>query len=259
MKKKVYKLSISYDGTNYCGWQSQPNGNSVQDEIEKALKIILKENISLIGSGRTDAGVHAKEQVAHFSTNAKFSIDRLIFSLNGLLHNDIRINSIEDAEDSFHARYSAIGKTYRYHFSFGTTHSPFNKLYSCHVKENSIDIDLIKKASSYFIGKHDFKSFANESDNKKNTIRTIWQINIKRDDNGFYIEFIGNGFLYKMIRNIVGTLLEVGNKKISIDQVEKILLAKDRRKAKKAAPAKGLFLIKVHYNKDSLKTFSKDS
>ncbi len=259
MKKNVYKLFISYDGTHYCGWQSQPNGNSVQNKIENALKIILKENISLICSGRTDAGVHAKEQIAHFSTDTKFSINSLIFSLNGILANDIRINSIEKVDDSFHARYSAIGKTYRYYFSFGTTHSPFNKLYSCHVKESTIDLDLIKKASLYFIGEHDFKSFANESDNKKNTIRTIFKIVVEKDENGFYIEFTGNGFLYKMIRNIVGTLLEIGNKKISLDQIEKILLAKDRKKAKKAAPAKGLFLIKVHYNNDSLKTFSKDS
>ncbi len=249
-KKKKYKLTIGYDGTNYSGWQTQTDKViSIQSLIQKALATVLREKVSLIGSGRTDAGVHALAQIAHFSTHVAFEVSKLRHSLNSLLPKDIRIHLLEEVDSSFHARYSATGKIYHYHLHLSAVHNPFLRLYSLHIPY-PLDLSLLKQAALGFIGTHDFSSFANNAKTgaaAKNATRTIQRLDVVEEENGLRLEFEGNGFLYKMVRNIVGTLLEIATKKMKIEAISPLFAAKDRRRAPGAAPAKGLFLVKVHY------------
>lgn len=244
-----YKLTIAYDGTHFGGWQIQPNTNTIQEEIEKALALLLKQKISVVGSGRTDAGVHALFQVAHFTSDELLDLPPIHRSLNGILPHDIRITSIEKAPENFHARYSAKAKEYHYHLSLGPTHPPFKRLYSHHMPRK-IDIDLLKRAAAKFVGTHDFKAFANQAyagAAGKNSVRTIYRLEVIQEGDDLRLEFEGNGFLYKMVRNIVGTLLGVCEGKISIDEIEKIFTEKNRKKAGRAASARGLFLVNINY------------
>ncbi|MBI5346301.1 MAG: tRNA pseudouridine(38-40) synthase TruA [Chlamydiae bacterium] len=256
----LYKMTLSYDGTNYCGWQIQKDRKSIQHLIQDFLKMILSEDIELIGASRTDAGVHALEQVAHFLTSKEIDASRIVYSLNGLLAKDIRINKIEREKPSFHARYSAIGKIYHYNICLSYYQNPINRFYSLHVRRK-LDMELLKTAAKFFIGTHDFTSFANKSDEgaaKRNPIKTIKRIDIIETIDGIRLEFEGDGFLYKMIRNIVGTILDIASKKIALENLNKILLAKDRKLAGKTAPALGLFLVKVIYDNKSDGNSSKD-
>ncbi len=248
-----YKLTISYDGTGYGGWQIQPNSVSIQSLIQKALTIILKEAIHVTGSGRTDAGVHALGQIAHFQTNKAFQIRSLLHSLNGLLPPQIRILEIDVVPDTFHARYSAIGKVYHYHIHLDRILNPFTRLYSFQVF-HKVDIDLLTEASACFLGTKDFTAFANERHRgsaAKNGVRTLQRIDITPEPGGICLEFEADGFLYKMVRNITGTLLDVCAGLIPLSDIEIIFHSKDRRKAGKAAPPHGLFLVQVHYSKDT--------
>lgn len=245
-----YKLTITYDGTNYNGWQSQPNAISIQEHIQNALKKILhKDKVILHGSGRTDTGVHARAQIAHFKCTKEIDLERLQMALNGLLPRDIRILKAEKAEEMFHARYSAMGKIYHYHIYLDRIVDPFRRLYCWHMWR-PIDLDLLKKSADCFVGTHDFTSFANESSSgsaAKNPVRTIHRLDICEEMGGIRLEFEGNGFLYKMVRNIVGTIVDVATFRRPFEDIEMIFNAKDRGKASLAAPARGLFLVKVHY------------
>ncbi len=251
-ERKRYKLTISYDGTHYSGWQKQTERVvSIQSLIQKALETVLREKISLLGSGRTDAGVHALAQIAHFSTDATFQEVKLRHSLNSLLPKDIRIHKIESVDDHFHARYSAIGKTYHYHLQTSAVQNPFRRLYALHVPY-PLDIPLLKEAANHFVGTHDFSSFANDAKKgaaAKNAIRTIKKLAIIEEENSLRLEFEGSGFLYKMVRNIVGTLLEIATHKMQLKDLPALFAAKDRTRAPMAAPAHGLFLVKVDYPK----------
>lgn len=244
----TYRLEIAYVGTNYSGWQIQPNGNSIQEEIEKALKILCPgESIRVIGSGRTDAGVHAKAQVAHFKSIGTVSLH----SLNGLLPKDIRVKKLTPVEDTFHAQISAKRKTYRYQIYLNKIQDPFGAPYHWHVYD-PLSIDLIREAARYFVGTHDFTSFANEASTgaaAKNGVRTLFSVEVIERGDWLDLEFTGNGFLYKMVRNIVGTLVEVGRGKIAPDEIPKLFAHKDRRFLSRAAPAQGLFLMSVQYEK----------
>lgn len=244
-----HKLTISYDGTLYKGWQIQKNAHSIQETIQNVLRILFKEDIKLIGSGRTDTGVHAKGQVANFLSEKNYPLDKILYSLNGMLPQDIRILSLEDAPASFHAQYSALGKIYHYHLILDPVVDPTKRLYTHHVK-GRFDLDAFREAAPLFLGKHDFTSFANEADYgsaAKDPIRTLKRIDIIREGGNVRIELEADGFLYKMVRNIVGTLLEVGYKKKEASLISEILAGKDRRLAGSAAPAQGLFLMKVIY------------
>lgn len=244
-----YKITISYDGTNYCGWQVQKNAISIQKLIQKALETALQHPINLTGSGRTDAGVHAKGQTAHFDTEKELNEKIFHLTLNSLLPPDIRIKKIEKAAPDFHARYSARAKEYHYYLYTSKIMSPFRKLYSHHVR-GTFDLEKFKAAAHFFVGTHDFTSFANvKLDAPQDSVRTITQLNLIEVDDGLKIVFIGNGFLYKMVRNITGTLLDVARGKILLEEVPAIFEAKDRRKAGKAAPANGLFLERVIYER----------
>jgi tRNA pseudouridine38-40 synthase len=240
-----YKLTIAYDGTLYCGWQVQLNGQSIQALIQNALQTVLRHPTDLTGSGRTDAGVHAHGQTAHFDTNHDPS--KLLFSLNALLPNDIRIMNVEPVADDFHARYSAKGKVYHYHLHLDPVADPFTKLYR-HQVFGKFDLQRLKEGILPFLGTHDFTSFANVKEEvQTDTIRTIQRIDIVKQPGGVRLEFEGDGFLYKMVRNITGTLLAIAAGKIEPEEVVKIFEAKDRRRASFAAPPNALFLEEVKY------------
>lgn len=244
-----YKIVIVYDGTHYGGWQVQKNAVSIQSLIESSLSRILRARTTLSGSGRTDARVHSLGQTAHFTTDSTIAPSRILFSLNGLLPPDIRILSIERMPMEFHARYSAISKVYHYHLHLDPIPDPFKHLYSYHVP-HPVDLDLLKETAQYFVGTHDFSSFANEGHKgsaAKNAVRTIYRLDIVDEPGGVRLEFEGNGFLYKMVRNIVGTLLDVCAGKIAKEHIPEIFAAKDRRQAGRAAPPHGLYLMEVKY------------
>ncbi len=249
---KTFKLAIAYDGTKYCGWQIQPKGISVQEIIEQTIRQVTNTAIKITGSGRTDAGVHAFGQIAHFRTEKPLEPIKFLKSLNSLLPKDIRITGVEQVPASFHARYSATAKKYRYVIYRNSVHCPFQRAYSWHVRE-SIDLQLLQQAAQFFIGTHNFSSFANEAHRgmaKKNPLRTIYSIAVQTPTpSQIVLEFLGNGFLYKMVRNLVSIMIEVALQKRELLDISRILAAKDRRLAPKPAPACGLFLVDVYYSK----------
>ncbi|MBS0622996.1 MAG: tRNA pseudouridine(38-40) synthase TruA [Verrucomicrobia bacterium] len=243
---KRYRCVMSYEGTNYCGWQVQPNGTSIQGEIERALAVILKHPCRVMGAGRTDAGVHAIGQVAHFETEVAFEIRRLLHSLNGLLPQDIRILSLESVESTFHAQYSAQRKIYRYRIWQDPIVDPFLRRIVCHDKRSFCEMRL-QQVLKYFEGTHDFAAFVNQGTPVNSTIRTIYRAELIKEKGGFSLEFEGNGFLYKMVRNLVGTLLDIGCGKQDPSLLPILFDSKDRRLASAAAPACGLCLKQVLY------------
>ena len=246
----TYKLTIAYDGTQYSGWQVQPNANTVQAEIVKALKVFLRvEKVVLIGSGRTDAGVHAAGQIAHFKSELALDLNRLQHALNGILPRDIRIKKAEEVPDGFHSQYHTSGKEYHYHLYLDRVMDPFKRLYCWHLYQR-IDLDLLRQAAQCFVGKHDFSSFANESDEgsaSRDPVRTLYRLDVEPFEGGVRLEFEGDGFLYKMVRNIVGTLVDMASGKRPLTDIAEIFAAKDRCKASMAAPPQGLFLMRVDY------------
>lgn len=245
-----YSMLITYDGSNYGGWQIQPNATSIQSLIENALTTAIKEPISLIGSSRTDAGVHALGQVAHFETKNPLDTYKIQHSLNGILPKDIRILKLDPVPEDFHARHSATGKTYHYHLHLEPIQDPFTRLYSWHIP-HKINLPSLLDVIPFFIGTKDFTAFANESHKgaaAKNGVRTLKRIDVVKESHGVRLEFEGTGFLYKMVRNITGTLVDVALGRIEKEEIESIFLSKDRKKAGKAAPSHGLFLVKVHYD-----------
>lgn len=245
-----YKLTIAYDGSQYCGWQVQNNAPSIQPLIQKALATILRHELDLTGSGRTDAGVHAQGQTAHFDTNVSFHPKTLLLSLNALLPPDIRVLFVEKVASTFHARYSARQKIYHYHLHLDPVADPFIAPYRYHILEK-IDPAALQSATQLFIGTRDFSSFANEADRgcaSRRAVRTLKRFDAIEQPGGIRLELEADGFLYKMVRNIVGTLLDVARGKRNAAQIEEIFAAKDRRKAGIAAPAQGLFLMHVEYD-----------
>lgn len=244
-----YKLTIAYDGTKYSGWQIQENALGIQPIIQEKIRIVLKEDIKLIGSGRTDAGVHALGQVAHFKCEKPVDSFKLLRSLNGMLPPEIRVHSCAQVPLDFHAQHSAKGKIYHYHLYLDEVMDPFIRLYRWHVR-GRIDLEKLKDAAKKFLGTHDFTSFTNEADEgsaAKDPVRTIFRLDLVPEKGGIRLEFEGDGFLYKMVRNIVGTLIEVARGKRSVESIDELFAAKDRRQAGMAAPPQGLFLIQVHY------------
>lgn len=244
-----YKLLIAYDGTHYSGWQIQPNAPSIQEKLQEILKILLRQNIAVIGSGRTDAGVHAYGQVAHFRSSDPIDVKRLLVSLNGMLPRDIRVKHVEEVPSCFHAQYSAIGKEYHYQLYLDRIMDPFRRLYCWHI-HHRLNLQLLRQAAQLFIGKHDFTSFANEAHEgsaARDPVRTLRRLDVVEVDGGVRLEFEGDGFLYKMVRNIVGILVEVASGKRPIEDIAVIFAARDRKCSGKAAPSQGLFLMRVEY------------
>lgn len=240
------KLTIEYDGKCYNGWQKQPNKLNIQGEIEKAIYNITKEKVDLIGSGRTDAGVHALGQVANFKTDSQIPIEKLAIAINSQLKNSIVIKNAEEVNERFHSRYNAKQKTYRYIINNSKTGSAIyrNLEYCFPIK---LDVEKMKKAAKYFEGEHDFKAFKSSGTSSKNSVRTIYKAEVKQDKERIIIELTGNGFLYNMVRIISGTLLDVGLGKILPEKIPNIIEEKNRQKAGKTLPPHGLYLVAVEY------------
>ena len=240
------KLTIEYDGGSYHGWQRQPDSATVQETIEKALAKVLQEKVNLIGASRTDAGVHARGQVANLKTESKIPLRNLKAALNSLLPEDIVIKSCLRVGDDFHARYGAKSKFYRYTILNRPLSSPFVRKY-VYFFPHPLDTQAMKKAAKHLVGRHDFSSFRGTGTMRKNCIRTIKKLRVTSRNNFIYIDMEADGFLYNMARTVAGTLLEVGRRKISPQDIKKILQAKDRRRAGSTLPPHGLCLVKVKY------------
>lgn len=243
------KLVLEYDGTNYYGWQFQPNVPTIQGEIQHALKKIFKQEITVISAGRTDRGVHAKGQVINFKIPRSFPPQQLLLALNSILPRDIRIRKVQEVSDKFHARYSACYKIYRYLIYNGTVLPPWLRNFSWWIT-SPLDCEKMRDATSYLVGKYDFSSFQNQGSPSTSPIRKVERIKITKK--GFFINILikADGFLYKMARNITGTLVEVGRNRLSPNDVGDILRARDRRKAGPTAPPQGLYLWRVGYPRD---------
>ena len=241
------KLTIEYDGKDFKGWQKQPNKSNIQGEIERAIYNITKEEVDLIGSGRTDAGVHALAQVANFKTNSNIPIEKLALAINSQLKNSIIIKKAEEVDERFHSRYNAKHKTYRYIINNSPCGTAIyrNLEYCFPIK---LDVAKMQEAAKYFEGEHDFKAFKSSGTSAKNSVRTIYNASVKQEGEKIIIELTGNGFLYNMVRIISGTLLDVGLQKIKPEEIKNIIEEKDRQKAGKTLPAHGLYLVEVKYN-----------
>lgn len=238
-----YHAIVSYDGSNYFGFQSQKNALGIQEVIEKALKNMTQHVIKIYSAGRTDKGVHAIAQSFHFDTNLNIPVQRFKEALNRRLPEDIKIHSVKKTNATFHARHLAVSKKYVYKLSKKPI-SAFEAHHLTYVKD--LDYALIKKAATLFVGTHDFAGFSARVPGKP-TIKTIFQVSIHESTQRFHIEFHGNSFLKYMVRSIVGTLIDVGLHKKTLDDIKSNLQEPNRALAGKTAPSKGLYLKKVYY------------
>ncbi|HZG72629.1 MAG TPA: tRNA pseudouridine(38-40) synthase TruA [Chondromyces sp.] len=242
------KCVIAYDGTLFAGYQIQPRERTVQGELEQALRKVHKGlETKVTASGRTDAGVHAVGQVIHFDTPYSIPEEKWPIILNGLLPDDIAVKYAELTDSSFHARFSATGKEYRYRIYQSFHRSPHKRFYAAHYP-HKLNIEAMEKAAGYLIGQHDFTSFCSAKTEVEDKVRRITDIAIVQDQEELELCFKGNGFLYNMVRILTGTLVEVGAEKLSPEEVKGILEAKDRSMAGKTAPAQGLYLWQVFYS-----------
>ncbi|WP_203364228.1 tRNA pseudouridine(38-40) synthase TruA [Bacillus sp. REN10] len=241
------KCTISYDGALFFGYQVQPNGRTVQEELEKVLKKMHKgRDVKVTASGRTDAGVHAVGQVIHFDTPLMLPAERWPVALNSQLPGDISVLTAEIVPESFHARFSAVGKEYRYKIYQEPFRSPFKRFYAHHCPFH-LNLESMRQAATHLIGTHDFTSFCSAKTEVQDKVREVKEITIQQRDHEIELTFVGNGFLYNMVRIMTGTLMDVGRGRLTPDEVKKILEAKDRGQAGKTAPAEGLYLWQVFY------------
>ncbi|NCA66946.1 MAG: tRNA pseudouridine(38-40) synthase TruA [Clostridia bacterium] len=240
-------ITIEYLGTSYCGWQKQKNGRSVQETLAKAISTLTAEEIVLHGSGRTDSGVHAIAQAAHFDTNTKIPVEKLPYAINSLLPRDISVKSARSVVAAFNARFDAISKTYIYKIYTGAHLSPTRELTHCHIPY-ALDVQKMREAASRIIGTHDFKCFQSTGGHVKDTVRTIYTATVTESGDEILIEVKGNGFLYNMVRIIAGTLVYAGIGKLSAEDITSAISSRDRTRAGKTLDAKGLYLKNVEYD-----------
>jgi tRNA pseudouridine38-40 synthase len=242
-----FKLIIEYDGSRYHGWQRQKEDRSIQGEIEKALKTITNRDATLIGSGRTDAGVHAQGQVANFKCNTRLEPEDLLNGLNHLLEDDIVIKVCEPVSADFHARYDAKSKVYHYQILNRTLPVAIGRQYSWFIRK-ILNCDAMRAAIAHIIGCHDFRAFEGSGSPRQDTTRHIYSAELNEQDSRLLVfQIEADGFLRYMVRNIVGTLVDVGLGKLAPHDFKRILDSKDRSQASATAPAHGLTLIKVNY------------
>ncbi len=242
----TYKLTISYDGTNYHGWQRQKNGITVQEVLEEILEEVFQKTITVTGCSRTDAGVHAKTYVCSFSGETTIPCDKIPFVLNTMLPQDIRAYKCEQAHDGFNARFETVSKAYEYKILNRCFHDPIERNFTWHypVKLNT---DEMKKAAAIIEGKHDFASFCAAGSSAKTTVRNLMELTVNKNGDIITIRAKADGFLYNMVRIITGTLVYVGNGKLSAKDIEDLILKKDRRLLGITAPPQGLSLVEVNY------------
>lgn len=243
---KNFKITIEYDGGRYCGWQRQPHGPTIQAEIEKALKTITGRKISVIGSGRTDAGVHAHAQVAHFTCDTKLNAKDFTGAINSLTPGDIVIIECEEVDDTFHARYSVKSKVYIYKLLNRPKPAALYRQYAWHIRKE-LNLEDMQAAITHLIGCHDFKAFEGAGSARSHTTRCVLKVSLSKEEQYLLFEIEADGFLRFMVRNIVGTLVEVGLGKLTPEDFKRILGSKDRSQAGRTAPAQGLFLKEVKY------------
>jgi len=242
-----FKLIIEYDGAAYHGWQRQKNARTIQGEIENALMKMTGQKVVLTGSGRTDAGVHAFGQTANFLCDTKLTPEIFQKGLNGILNHDIVIRECQQADEKFHARYDVKSKTYHYRILNRQLPAAISRQYAWFIRKG-LDIDAMRSAANHLMGAHDFKAFEGAGSPRSHTTRSVLNAELLELDGGYVIfEIEADGFLRFMVRNIVGTLADVGLGKIMADGFENILLSKDRNRAGATAPAHGLFLMRVNY------------
>ena len=241
-----YKMILIYDGGRYDGWQAQQGRMTIQETLEQCLFQVCAEKVKVIASGRTDAGVHAVGQTVNFHTTKKIQVTELKKKCNEQLPEDMKVKQAEEVPEKFHSRYDAIEKTYCYTIDLGEKPRVFTRRYACSVTEK-LDIKAMEVAAKYFMGTHDFRSFTSEKRKEKDTIRNIKNIKFCQENQYLKIYFTGEGFLYHMVRILVGTLIEVGMNKKKPEEIPSILEAKNRYKAGFMAPAHGLMLMEVRY------------
>lgn len=248
MKEKMrnIKITIAYDGTNYSGWQKQTDKKTVEGEIEKILSKILKEEVDIKGSGRTDSGVHALGQVSNFKTNKKIGIEELKRGCNTMLPRDIAITKVEEVNEEFDSRKSNKTKHYRYIVNNNEIHDALNKDRK-HQYKYKVDIEAMKKAASYILGEHDFTAFRSLGSSSKKVVQDIYRLDISKENDDILIDIVGSGFLYNMVRIIAGTLLEVGSGKLKPEVIKEMLETGNRKLGGNTAPAMGLYLMEVIY------------
>lgn len=240
-----YLITFSYDGSQFYGYQKQHNQRTVQEEIEKVLSKINNSNVSISASGRTDAKVHALNQTAHFDFNKKIETKKILLAMNSLLPEDIHVKNIKKVKNNFHARYDVLKKEYEYKMNIGQ-YDPFKRNYEYQYNKK-IDIEKMKSVIKIFEGEHNFKSFTKTTTEEKDYIRTIYNTTITIRKNIVTIKFIGNGFLRYMVRNMVGSLIAVGENKLTENDIKKILEKQNRTAPYRTAHPEGLYLKKVYY------------
>jgi tRNA pseudouridine38-40 synthase len=241
------KMIIQYDGTRYKGWQKQTEDiNTIQGKLESILSNMAGEEIQLVGCGRTDTGVHAQNYTANFHTNSNMNTDDMYKYLNDKLPDDIAVMLIKNASERFHSRYNILSKTYMYRINNGGIKNVFDRKYIHNIEEN-LDIEKMRECAAVLVGTHDFQSFTTLKSKTKSTVRTVNFINIENNDGIIEIDVNGNGFLWNMVRIILGTLIEAGKGKLNPEDVKTILEAKKRADAGPMVPAKALFLKDVEY------------
>lgn len=246
MQRRI-KLTIAYDGTRYHGWQIQENSVTIEEIINKALTNLFKEDIKVIGASRTDSGVHALGNVAVFDTTSRIPAEKVAYALNQRLPEDIVIQESVEVDTDFHPRYTNCTKTYEYKIYNADFQMPIQRQYK-HFVYVPLDLEKMQEAAKAIVGTHDFKSFCSARTQVLTTTRTIYEFELKKVNDTIIFRITGDGFLYNMVRIIVGTLIKVGRGKINPQAMSDIILSKDRSKAGPVAPANGLTLVKIDYN-----------
>lgn len=239
-------MTVAYDGTNYHGWQVQPNGETIEGVLNRCLSELLQEKIEVIGASRTDSGVHALCNIAVFDTDTSIPPKKIAYALNARLPEDIKVQASKEVAASFHPRRCESRKTYEYRIYNAPFPMPTQRLYT-HFSYTPFDIMRMQEAATYLIGTHDFKSFCSADAQAEDTVRQIENVEIRKIDNQIIIRVVGRGFLYNMVRIIAGTLMEIGRGNMPAQEMERILRAKDRNAAGPTAPACGLTLVKYEF------------
>lgn len=243
---KRVRMVVAYDGTNYCGWQVQPNGITIEEVLNQQLSNLLGEEIVVTGASRTDSGVHSLGNVAIFDTNTRMPADKIAFALNQCLPEDIVVQGSMEVPLDWHPRYQESRKTYEYRIMNRTFRMPTRRL-DTYFYHHPLDVDKMKEAASYLAGEHDFKSFCAVGAQVKSTVRTIYACDVEKENDIITIRVTGNGFLYNMVRIIAGTLIRVGGGDIEPDKIPEILEARDRNASGPTAPAHGLTMMGIEY------------
>lgn len=248
---KRIRLTVAYDGTNYCGWQIQPNGVTIEEILNRTLSALTGESIRVIGASRTDSGVHARGNIAVFDTDTSIPPERIAYAINRHLPEDIVVVRSEEVPADWHPRYQDCTKTYEYHILNAEVPDPTRR-FTTYFVSYKLDVEKMRQAAGYLVGTHDFASFCNIRTNVEDTVRTIYELQVQEEQGELVIRIRGNGFLYNMVRIIVGTLLRVGRDFYTPEHVKEILEAKDRQAAGVTAPPQGLMLVEIRYDNETV-------